>query len=53
MTKLTGRFIVENWETEEIIAEFNTHEEREAWLENYVDNGHMMDGTRVSIYDIN
>lgn len=51
MTQLKGRFIVENWDTDEIIAEFQTYEEREAWLEENVIDGYTKDGIRVSIYE--
>lgn len=53
MAHLTGRFIVEDWNTEEIIIEFQTNEERAAWIaENVNDEGKMADGRKVSIYDI-
>ena len=52
MAQLTGRFIVENWETEEIIIEFNTNEERETWIaENVNAEGYMADGRKISIYE--
>lgn len=49
---LKGRFIVEDWETSETIVEFQTNEEREAWLEANVTDGYTKDGIRVSIYEI-
>ena len=51
MTQLKGRFIVENWDTDEIIKEFETSEEREIWLKENVIDGHMANGIRVSIYE--
>lgn len=53
MTCIKGRFFVEDWDTCETIAEFQTEEKRQAWLDKYVDEyGFMKDGTRVSIYEI-
>ena len=50
--KLTGRFFVEDWDTEETIAEFKTNEEREAWIaENVNAEGYMADGRKISIYE--
>ena len=47
------RYIVENWDTYETIVEFSTEQERQAWLDSYVDEyGFMADGTQVSIYEI-
>lgn len=53
MSDIRGRFIVEEWDSCEIIAEFSTEQERQAWLDSYVDEfGFMADGTQVSIYEI-
>lgn len=45
------KYIVENWDTEEIIAVFDTEEQRELWLLNYSTEGYLADGTKISIYE--
>lgn len=53
MNNIRGRFIVEEWESCETIAEFSTEQEREAWLRANVDEyGFTKDGVQVSIYEI-
>jgi hypothetical protein len=52
---MANRFIVENWNTCETIAVFDSEEERQNWLDNNVTirdgAGYMADGVRVSIYE--
>lgn len=44
------RYIVENWDTEEVIATFKTEEERQRWIDSNVTEGYMGD-VRISIYE--
>lgn len=50
------KYIVEAWLTEEIIAVFNSEEEREKWLNDNVnyfsDGGYLDNGVQISIYEI-
>lgn len=49
------KYYVENWETEEVIAEFDSYEQRRDWLEKNVNltyvGGYLKDGTRIAIYE--
>lgn len=49
------KYIVETWLTEEIIAVFDSEEEREMWLNdnvNYFSDGAFLDdGTQIGIYE--
>lgn len=50
------KYYVENWETEEVIAEFDSYEQRQEWIKNNVtiipnDGGYLEDGTHISIYE--
>ena len=49
------RYYVENWETEEIIAEFDTKEQRQDWIDKNVtinrNGGYLEDGTHIAIYE--
>lgn len=48
-------YIVENWDTDEIIMIFNDEDSRQAWLDlnvvNTDDGGYLKDGTKISIYE--
>lgn len=55
------KYIVENFDTYETIAEFQTEEQRQAWLDQNVTEGYAADGNkagytadgiRISIYEI-
>lgn len=46
------KYIVENWDTEETIAEFETEEQRQDWIDNYAPDGITADGIKISIYEI-
>lgn len=49
------KYYVENWETEEIIAEFETSEQRQEWIIKNVNitpnGGYLEDGTHIAIYE--
>jgi len=50
------KYYVENWDTEEVIAEFNTEEERKAWFKNNAtlkpnDGAYLEDGTHIAFYE--
>ena len=55
------KFIVENWDTEEVIKTFGTEEARAAWIaenvrllrDRYYNDvgGYLADGTRISVYE--
>ena len=51
------KYIVENFNTCEVIAIFESEEGRQAWIDenvSFVDHaGYMKDGTRISIYEEN
>lgn len=49
---MIGRYIVENWETCETIAEFDSEEKRQAWLDENVTEGYTSEGIKISIYEI-
>jgi hypothetical protein len=50
------KYYVENWETEEVIAEFDTAEERQAWFKKNAtlipsDGAYLEDGTHIAFYE--
>lgn len=49
------KYYVENWDTEEVIAEFDTAEERQEWINRNVTidciGGFLADGTHIAIYE--
>lgn len=50
------KYYVENWETEEVIAKFDTYEQRQEWIEKNVTiihgaGGYLRDGTHIAIYE--
>lgn len=49
------KYYVENWDTEEVIAEFDTYEQRQEWINKNVtirsDGGYLEDGTHIAIYE--
>lgn len=46
------KYIIENWDTCETIAEFYTEEQRQAWIDQNVTEGYTADGIRISIYEV-
>lgn len=49
---MANKYIVENWDTCETIAEFDTEEQRQAWLDENVTDGYTAEGIRISIYEM-
>lgn len=50
------KYYVENWDTDEVIAEFDTYEQRQEWIKKNVtirpnDGGYLEDGTHIAIYE--
>jgi len=53
---MAQKYYVENWDTDEIIAVFDTSKEREDWIKKNViirpcDGAYMEDGTHIAIYE--
>lgn len=54
--KAMTKYYVENWDTEEVIAEFDTYEQRQEWIKKNVtirpnEGGYLEDGTHIAIYE--
>ena len=50
------KYYVENWDTQEEIAVFDTEAERKAWMKQNVtvkpyEGGYLKDGTRIALYE--
>lgn len=44
------KYIVKNFDTKELITEFTSSEDLGCWLDSFVENCGLLDGTRILIY---